>query len=192
MSFFKRKKEKVLIPEVNAAGPAQPSLPGGSSSSSSSGRGGGKKEQPDPDGFEKLPGRRHQREQYNYQPPSRPQQAGGYGNYGNYGGQQQQPQLPRGQQMQQPPIEGGLGQGALSGAEGHSQQQGYGDYDNNARSNLFKGARAPAPSTGAAFDRYTADGRGGDFTNSGEAEKEGNEGEGVLSGNQETEEDDEV
>lgn len=192
MSFFKRKKEKVLIPEVNpSGGPGQSSSSSLSGSSNSYSGRGGKKEQPDPDGFEKLPGsgRRVQRDQYNYQPPSRPQQPGGYGNYGNYGSQQQS-QPPRGQ-MQQPPIEGGLGQGPLSGADGQ-QQQGYGGYEDTARSNLFKNARAPAPSTGAAFDRHTPDGRGGGANDSYGAEKEGDDGEGVLSGNQETEEDDEV
>lgn len=196
MPIFKR-KEKNLIPEVEPVGRGGSPAGGGPASSSSFGRS-GKKEQPDPEGFEKLPGRRYQRDQYNYQPPSsssaaRAQQPGGYGNYGSYG--QQQPQASQ----QPPPVEGSMygGQGSLSGAGGYQQQQGggggggYGGYDNNARSNLFKGARAPAQSTGASFDRYASDGRGSGGARTPQ-DNEGDEGEGVLSGNQETEEDDEV
>lgn len=189
MPIFKR-KEKNLIPEVTPV--ARAGSPAGQPTGSGSSRSSGKKEQPDPEGFEKLPGRRYQRDQYNYQPPSRPQQPGGYGNYGNYG----QPQ-----QQQPPPIEG---QGSLSGAEGYQQQQqqGYGGYQNggnpDARSALFRGARAPAATTGASFDSYSAGGRGGSLSGTGRSAPEAgyggddNDGEGVLSGKQETEEDDEV
>lgn len=203
MSFFKR-KEKNLIPEAapsSGSGGGGMSRGGGAPSSSGNSFGKGKKEQPDPEGFEKLPGRRYQRDAYNYQPGPRapPQQQqqhpGGYGNYGNYGSQQQQQGYG---QQQPPPIEG---QGALSGAGG------YGSSD--ARSNLFKGARAPNPNTGASFDGYAGAGagsRGGSYgsynTGTGRGAPQssdyGGDGEGVLSGGgneegqEQTEEDDEV
>lgn len=94
---------------------------------------------------------------------------------------------------------------------------GYGAYSNNARNDLFKGARAPAPTTGASFDSYAA-GRSGSYNGSSNSGNTGRsapqagygslshgyddeataQGEGTLSGaggeqDQEyTEEDDEV